>query len=57
LPTFQALVDYRTGFVLEACDLNEARRVAQRMAIDKLVQEAVIDITQVDIEPDPALPR
>src|SRR6516162_7890801 len=48
LPYFQALVDYRTGFVLEAPDLDEARRMAQRIAINKVVADAVIDISQVE---------
>ena len=51
MPFFQALVDYRTGFVLEAPDLDEARRMAQRIAINKLVADAIIDLSQVD---DPA---
>jgi len=48
LPYFQALVDYRTGFVLEAPDLDEARRMAQRIAINKVVADAVIDISQAE---------
>jgi hypothetical protein len=48
LPFFQALVDYRTGFVLEAPDLDEARRMAQRIAINKLVEDAIIDLSQVE---------
>ena len=48
MPYFQALVDYRTGFVLEAPDLDEARRMAQRIAINKLVEDAIIDLSQVE---------
>ena len=48
MPFFQALVDYRTGFVLEAPDLDEARRMAQRIAINKLVEDAIIDLSQVE---------
>ena len=47
MPYFQALVDYRTGFVLEAPDLDEARRMAQRIAINNLAQKAVIDVSVV----------
>ena len=51
MPAFQALVDYRTGFWFTAPDLDEARRIAQRMALDNVVEKAVIDITQVSIAP------
>jgi hypothetical protein len=47
VPLFQATVEYRTSFALEAPSFDEARRMAQRIAINNLAQKAVIDVSVV----------
>jgi hypothetical protein len=48
VPLFQATVEYRTEFTLEAPSFDEARRMAQRIAINNLEHQAVIELTPVE---------
>lgn len=53
MPFFQALIDYRSGCVVEAADADEARSMALRIAINQITADAIIDLSQVE-EPAPS---